>query len=105
MVLGGLLGAALVGSVLVAVARRRRAATAAGPDPRPPVEEPPARVDGPGDRRGRRAASSTNPAWTGDLDGMVERRLVRILVMPNRTDYYLDHGAPKGLTAEYGAGV
>ncbi len=33
---------------------------------------------------------------------MVERRLVRVLVVPNRTDYYLDRGAPKGLTAEYG---
>ena len=42
-----------------------------------------------------------NPAWTGDLDGMVERRQVLILVISNRTDYYLDHGEPKGLTAEY----
>ena len=39
---------------------------------------------------------STNPAWTGDLDGMVKRRLVRMLVVPNRTDYYLDHGDAQG---------
>lgn len=43
-----------------------------------------------------------DPPWTGDLDGMVERRLVRLLVVPNRTDYYLDGGEPKGLVAEYG---
>ena len=39
---------------------------------------------------------AANPPWTGDLDGMVKRRLVRLLVVPNRTDYYLDHGEPKG---------
>ncbi|MGD9509647.1 MAG: transporter substrate-binding domain-containing protein [Geminicoccaceae bacterium] len=43
-----------------------------------------------------------DPPWTGDLDGMVERRLVRLLVVPNRTDYYLDGGEPKGQVAEYG---
>ena len=43
-----------------------------------------------------------NPPWTGDLEGMVERRLVRMLVVPNRTDYYLDGGEPKGQVAEYG---
>ncbi len=43
----------------------------------------------------------TNPSWTGDLPGMVKRRLVRILLVPNRTDYYLDHGHPQGVTAEY----
>lgn len=42
-----------------------------------------------------------NPTWTGDLDGMVKRRVLRMLLVPNRTDYYLDHGEPKGLTAEY----
>ncbi|MFL5335396.1 MAG: transglycosylase SLT domain-containing protein [Geminicoccaceae bacterium] len=44
---------------------------------------------------------AANPPWTGDLDGMVERRLVRLLVVPSRTDYYLDQGEPKGVTAEY----
>ena len=42
-----------------------------------------------------------NPAWTGDLPGMVKRRVVRMLLVPNRTDYYLDQGEPKGLTAAY----
>jgi hypothetical protein len=27
--------------------------------------------------------------WTGDLDGMVERRLVRMLVVPSRTFYFV----------------
>ena len=32
---------------------------------------------------------------------MVKRRVVRMLLVPNRTDYYLDQGEPKGLTAAY----
>ena len=27
--------------------------------------------------------------WTGDLDGMVERRIIRVLVAPSRTSYWL----------------
>jgi membrane-bound lytic murein transglycosylase MltF len=41
--------------------------------------------------------------WRGDLDGMVRRRLVRMLMVPNRTDYYLDGGRPRGLVQEYAA--
>jgi hypothetical protein len=26
--------------------------------------------------------------WSGDLDGMVERRIVRVLVVPNKTFYF-----------------
>jgi hypothetical protein len=28
--------------------------------------------------------------WTGDFDGMVERRLIRALVPYNRTNYFVD---------------
>ena len=31
-------------------------------------------------------------AWSGDLDGMLERRLVRILVPFNKIYYFLDQG-------------
>lgn len=27
--------------------------------------------------------------WTGDLDGMTERRLIRVLVVPNKTMFFL----------------
>jgi membrane-bound lytic murein transglycosylase MltF len=42
-----------------------------------------------------------NP-WTGDLDGMIERRYVRILCTFNRTNYFLDKAEQKGLTYEAG---
>src|SRR5690348_9673007 len=38
--------------------------------------------------------------WVGDLDGMVERRYVRILCSFNRTNYFLDKAQQRGLTYE-----
>jgi membrane-bound lytic murein transglycosylase MltF len=40
--------------------------------------------------------------WTGDFDGMKERRLVRILVVLSRTHYNIDRGRQYGLTYEAG---
>jgi membrane-bound lytic murein transglycosylase MltF len=37
--------------------------------------------------------------WTGDLDGMIERRVVRALVSPSRMEYWIDRGRQNG--AEY----
>lgn len=102
MAVGGLLGVALVASVLWLLPDRdgspeapdAAALPAVHDQAEPPPEPPPALT--------AEERLVENPAWTGDLDGMVERRLVRVLVIPNRTDYYLDRGATKGLTAEYG---
>ena len=38
--------------------------------------------------------------WTGDFDGMKKRRLVRVLVVYNKTNYFIDRGTPRGITAE-----
>jgi membrane-bound lytic murein transglycosylase MltF len=38
--------------------------------------------------------------WTGDLDGMVERRIVRVLTVYGLGKYYVDSGREKGLTYE-----
>jgi membrane-bound lytic murein transglycosylase MltF len=40
--------------------------------------------------------------FSGDLDGMVKRRLVRIGVTYNRTFYFVDKGVPRGIAYEYG---
>jgi membrane-bound lytic murein transglycosylase MltF len=37
-------------------------------------------------------------AWTGDLDGMIERQRVRVLVVESRTNYFLDGAIPRGLS-------
>ncbi len=39
-------------------------------------------------------------AWTGDLDGMVERRVVRMLVPYSKTFYFLDGATQRGITYE-----
>ena len=38
--------------------------------------------------------------WTGDLDGMVKRRLVRVLTVYGLGRYYVDNGREKGMTYE-----
>ena len=40
-----------------------------------------------------------NP-WRGDFDGMLERRVVRVLVPYSRTLFFNDKGAQRGLTAD-----
>jgi len=42
------------------------------------------------------------PAWVGDLDGMRENRVVRILVPYSKTFYQLDRGQQQGVSYEYG---
>ncbi|HUL06093.1 MAG TPA: transporter substrate-binding domain-containing protein [Candidatus Acidoferrum sp.] len=39
-------------------------------------------------------------AWSGDFDGMLERRLVRVAVPYGRTLFYHDRGRERGLTAD-----
>ncbi|MEO1191426.1 MAG: transglycosylase SLT domain-containing protein [Pseudomonadota bacterium] len=38
--------------------------------------------------------------WTGDLDGMVVRHLIRVLVTPSKTGFFYDGPRPRGLTFE-----
>src|SRR5262245_20638179 len=38
--------------------------------------------------------------WTGDFDGMKKRRLIRVLVVYNKTNYFIDKGTPRGITTE-----
>lgn len=40
--------------------------------------------------------------WTGDLDGMVKRRQIRILVVHSKTFYFIDGGQQRGLSYDAG---
>jgi membrane-bound lytic murein transglycosylase MltF len=35
--------------------------------------------------------------WTGDLDGMVKRRIIRVLVPHSKTLYFVERGQPRGI--------
>ena len=40
--------------------------------------------------------------WTGDLNGMVDRRMVRVLTSYSRTLYFIDRGTPRGTAYDQG---
>ncbi|HEX7140462.1 MAG TPA: transporter substrate-binding domain-containing protein, partial [Vicinamibacterales bacterium] len=42
----------------------------------------------------------TRLKWTGDLDGMIQRRLVRVLTISSKTTFFVDNGTPRGLVYE-----
>jgi hypothetical protein len=46
--------------------------------------------------------SDADAAWKGDLDGMIERRRIRLLVVPSRTYDFVDEGTPRGLSHDQG---
>ena len=39
--------------------------------------------------------------WTGDFDGMLQRRFIRVLVSSSKTQYYVVHGVQHGSSYEY----
>jgi len=39
-----------------------------------------------------------NKAWTGDFDGMVKRRAIRVLVPYSKTFYFVDRAVQRGLS-------
>ena len=48
------------------------------------------------------AVATMMQPWRGDLDGMVKRRYIRVLVTFSRTNYFLDHAEQRGATYEAG---
>jgi len=40
--------------------------------------------------------------WTGDLDGMIERRMIRVLTTYSKTQYFIDNGTPRGTAYDQG---
>ena len=40
--------------------------------------------------------------WTGDLGGMVERRMIRVLTTYSKTQYFIDRGTPRGTAYDQG---
>src|SRR4051794_10724452 len=40
--------------------------------------------------------------WTGDLDGMRERRLIRVITVYSKTLYFVSSGTPRGTAYDQG---
>ncbi len=45
-------------------------------------------------------AEVVGTSWTGDLPGMIERRVIRALVIPNKMSYFLDGATQRGTAYE-----
>jgi len=66
---------------------------AAAQTPAPPsAKEPPA-------KQGLPQVPATK-TWTGDLDGMIKRRVIRVLVPYSKTYYFVDRAVQRGLSYE-----
>jgi hypothetical protein len=39
--------------------------------------------------------------WSGDLDGMIERRVIRVLTVNSKTFYFHDRGTLRGTVVEF----
>ncbi len=51
---------------------------------------------------GKPATAAVSPelaekAWKGDLDGMIRRRMIRVLVSYSKTHYFIDRGTQRGI--------
>jgi membrane-bound lytic murein transglycosylase MltF len=66
--------------------------TSVGAGDQSPSQAPP--------RAGQPAALVISQPWTGDFDGMVKRRRIRILTPYSRTHYFIDKGQPRGLVQD-----
>ena len=66
----------------------------------PPQEKPVAAATDPG--RGRISREAMIKPWTGDFDGMVKRRTIRILTPYSKTHYFIDRGIQRGIVYDSG---
>jgi membrane-bound lytic murein transglycosylase MltF len=55
----------------------------------------------PDEGRKARALPTSAGEWKGDFDGMVKRRMIRVLVPYSRSLYFNDKGRERGITADF----
>jgi membrane-bound lytic murein transglycosylase MltF len=63
---------------------------------------PPAKAAAPSGQTDYTLPDVTARKWTGDLDGMIKRRQIRILVPYSKTFYFVDRGTQRGLAYDLG---
>jgi membrane-bound lytic murein transglycosylase MltF len=51
-------------------------------------------------KQSQTATEKIRHSWTGDLDGMIERRLIRVATTYNKTLYFIDKGVQRGAVYE-----
>ncbi len=74
------------------------ACDSAKPPPSPAAPEPAALAPAPAPA----AAPTGLPTWTGDLPVLIDKRVVRMLVVYSKTFYFIDQGQQRGITYDFG---
>ena len=62
----------------------------------------PAKAPAPPAQKGAALGNVVTRSWTGDLDGMIKRRQIRILTAYSKTFYFTDRGTQRGLAYDLG---
>src|SRR5262249_41095989 len=73
------------------------AAASATPPSTPVAASEPASAD---EQAADAAAIQAMKKWTGDLDGMVDRRVIRVLTTYSKTTFFIDRGTQLGLVPD-----
>jgi membrane-bound lytic murein transglycosylase MltF len=81
-------------------AARPPAATQAAPPIAVETGAAGATEDGPAALESQPARELILRKWTGDLDGMAQRRIIRVLTTYSKTNYFVDQGTQRGLVYE-----
>jgi len=64
--------------------------------------KPPAKPAAPSGQKESALPNVAKNKWTGDLDGMVKRRQIRIITAYSKTFYFVDRGVQRGLAYDIG---
>jgi len=84
-----LLAAALVGTLALA------------PTSTHAQDKPPAKAEAKPAKTLTLDPTTIQKPWTGDLDGMVQRRLIRVLTVYSKTFFFVDKGVQRGTVADF----
>ena len=64
------------------------------------AQAPPAKQAPPATPAAAPLVPALSKPWTGDLDGMITRRVIRVATTYNRTNYFIDRGQQRGAVYE-----
>src|SRR5262252_7430968 len=95
---------------IVAAAAQTPAPKAQTPAPKPQASAPKAPAAAPKaspqkDEQSTAMLATVGEEWKGDLDGMIKRRRIRILVPYSKTSYFIDKGIQRGIVYDAGLKV
>jgi membrane-bound lytic murein transglycosylase MltF len=64
--------------------------------------QPPPKKEASAPSQAATATAASTALWTGDFDGMVKRRRIRILTPYSKTSYFIDKGVQRGIVYDAG---